>query len=1199
MRLWLFCLLTGVAAWTQSSCDLTVTVEDASGGRIAGARVIWRAATGTAVQGLTNTRGEASLLLVSCQDGKVEAAYAGFDSASVDTRGAGTARLVLRARSVMEQVQVSATADMLQTARATQSVALSAAQIQALPTASRNITHLLVAEAGVNAPLPDRTGKGMNLATAPGAQADDATQSLNPSVNGARPSNNSLSLNGIDATNMMNSGGGLGSNIQIPLDSLEVVEMQTALYSAMTGRNGGGNIQIITRGGSNDFHGSAYHFFQNEKLNANEFFLNRAGTGRPTFRRNESGVTFGGRILKDKTFYFGSVQRVEFRSGYANRAIAATGIPEGLGDTRTRESIAAVANQWMRSGAAQDPRFAASFLAGIRAFPAEQIPGLEQKFFANTTTPTLRMLTPQDIHPVAINVLNVKRNGAFLLPSASSSMPSLPATQSFGAEKLLQQSFPTMFQTWSGTGTIDHYLSTESRLRLNYTKASSYVEEAFGWANSSPSPTQGLTPSWAASLNWTRTFGGRLVSEFRGGFFELYNTRISRYRDIQNSTLGIFNPLEKAVGGLASLMPTIDIVTQRSTSGIGNAWDFFDRQRVINAAETLSYTMGRHTVHFGGEFRRPELKGEYMARTNGDLDYSNWVLFFTGHGAAGGGSDLDQGDTRRHFRMKDVSLFVQDDWRVRKGLTINAGVRYDMFGNPNDVQGRMGNYYTAEAAQGLGLKPGFYVDEKSPFFQPNFDPLQIGIVVEPGVGFNLDQVYKAPWRSTIKPDYNNIAPRIGLAWQLSPKLVLRSGYGIFFERVSGAIKTDLQLSAPFFIYQNVPAPENMADPYPRLNVNPFQIPFNVTIAKNAAGTPSWRRFDGSPFPATSPFNAKNNTFVDPFLKTPYVQQWTMNLQYEFDRGNLIDVRYVGSRGVGLLARLNLAQPRDPRLTPVNGFNSLANSAGAAISPDFFVKPEFQGLNRAGGFRQRSNWGKSIYHGLQANLRRRMGKLVTGNFSYTFAKSIDTVSSDGAIVEHDAFNIANNRAPSDFDRTHRFTAAYVVDVPTPSVAKGGFAKALFAGWNLSGLATLQSGAPFSLIGNSTRNATFAQPTRVRLGMLPGRTAQDAVKSGRVQDRLTAYFDPSPFTDSLDQWGDSGRNILRGPNQIQYDFMFGKQFAIKERYRLEFRWEMYNAFNSPVFSNPASTFAANGPGTAGVISATIGGPRTMQTALRFKW
>jgi hypothetical protein len=1200
MRILLFFLGFAFQTFAQNTCEVAATVEDATGGRIPGSVVTWRGSDNRTQRQSANQQGEVKFLVTPCVNGRVDATFPGFDPSAADVKGAGRVKLVLGARSVIEQVQVSAATEMLQTARATQSVALTSQQLQALPTASRNVTHLLVAESGVSANLPDRTGKGMNLATAPGAQADDPSQSLNPSVNGARPTNNSLSLNGLDATNMMNSGGGLGNNIQIPLDSLEVVEMQTALYSAMTGRNGGGNIQMITRGGSNQFHGSAYHFFQNEKFNANEFFLNRAGTRRPRFRRNETGVTFGGPIRKDKTFFFASVQRVDFVSGYAARAIAATGVPTGLTDTRTRESIAAVANEWLQSGARGNATFTRNFLNAIRAFPADQVPGLERKFFADTTTPTFRLLTAPDIHPVAINALNVKRDGRLLLPSASDAWPLLSGNASYGNERLLQQSFPTVAKNVSGTGSLDHYFHTSSRLRLNYTKSEATLEEAFGWANSSPSPTNGFTPSWSGSLNWTRTYGGKLVSEFRGGFFELYNTRIAKFRDIRNSTLGIYNPLEEAIGGLASLMPTIDINTQRSTSGIGNAWDFFDRQRVINAAETMSYTTGKHTIHFGGEFRRPELKGEYMARTNGDLDYDNWVFFFTGHGASGGGSDLDQGDTRRHFRMRDLSLFVQDDWRVRRGLTLNAGLRWDYYGNPTDVNGAMGNYYTPEAARALGLKAGFYVDERSVFFQPDFNPLKVGISVEPGVPWNLNQVYKAPWRSTIKPDYNNFAPRLGLAWQLNPKLVVRTGYGIFYERVSGAVKTDLQLSAPFFIYQNVPAPVDMADPYPRLNLNPFQIPHSVTIVRNAAGTPSWRRFDGSAFPATSPFSAKNNTFVDPFLVAPYVQQWTLNVQYEVTRGSLLDIRYVGSKGTGLLARLNLAQPEDPRVKPVNGFNDIVNSAGAAISPDFFVRPEFLGLNRQGGFRQRSNWGKSSYHSLQANLRRRMGKWVTGNFSYTWAKSIDTVSSDGAVVEHNAFNIAANRAASDFDRRHRFTAAYVIELPTPEFALGSaFGKAVLGGWNISGLATLQTGTPFSLIGNATRNASFAQPSRVRLSMVPGKTYADAVKSGRTQDRLTTYFDPSPFTDSLDQWGNTGRNILRGPNQVQYDFMFGKQMRFSERIQGEFRWEMYNAFNRPVFTNPASTFAANGPGTSGVISSTIGGPRTMQTAVRIRF
>jgi hypothetical protein len=1185
-----------------AQCSLTVVVEDASAGRIANASVRLRDQTTSRVlSAASSPDGAATFSAVPCAAYQLTAAFAGFEDSTATVRLTERApaqlKVTLRTRGLTEQVQIIEGADLLQTNRATQSVALSAQQIQNMPTASRNITHLLVAESGVAAPLPDRTGRGMNLATAPGGQADDGTQSLNPSVNGARPTNNSMAINGLDATNMMNANGGLGNSISVPLDALEMVEMQTALYSASTGRNGGGNISLITRSGTNSYHGSGYHFLQNEQFNANEFFLNRAGTPRPKFRRNETGATFGGRIIRDKTFFFASVQRTDFLSGYAQRAIAATGVPVGLGDTRTRESIAAVANQWLQSGAAGNPAFANNFLTSIRAFPAEQIPGLESKFFSSTAPGNVRLrtLTAQDIHPVAVNVLNQKRDGKFLLPSFSPSMPLLSGNASFGDEGLLQQSFPTFFNSWAGSGSIEHNFSQANRLRLNYIRSTSYVEEAFGWANSSPSPTFGLTPSYTAGLQHTKTFGTQWVSEFRGGFFELFNTRISKYRDISNSALGIFNPLEASIGGLASLMPTIDINTQRSTSGIGNAWDFFDRQRVINVSETVSYTRARHTMQFGGEFRRPTIAGEYMARTNGDLDYGNWALFFTGHGAAGGGSDLDQGDTRRHFKMKDFSMFFQDDWRIRPGLTINLGVRYDYYGNPSDTEGRIGNYYTASTAAALGLpQAGFYVDPKSAFFQPNFDPLKLGIVVEPGTPFNLNGVFKAPWASTIKPDWNNIAPRIGMAWQLTPKLVLRSGYGMFYERTSGAIKTDLQLSAPFFIYQNVPAPVDMADPYPKLNVNPFQIPFNVTIARNAAGAPSWRRFDGSAFPATSPFSAKNNTFVDPFLRTPYVQQWTMNVQYEPMAGSLVDVRYVGSRGVGLMARLNLAQPVDPRVTPVNGFNNIFTSTGALISPDFFVKPEFLGLNRSGGFRQRSNWGQATYHSMQANFRRRLGKWVTGNFSYTWSKSLDNVSSDGAVIEHDGFNLANNRGLSDFDRTHRFTGVYVIDFPTPQRFK-----TLLGGWSLSGLMTLQSGSPFTALGNATTNARWAQPARVRPSFVPGRTNDDAVRTGRIQDRLSLFFDPSVFTNSLDAWGDVGRNTLRGPKQVQYDFMLGKTMKIRESYQLEFRWETYNAFNQATFTNPASTLAAAGPGTAGVISSTIGGPRTMQVALRFRF
>ena len=210
--------------------------------------------------------------------------------------------------------------------------------------------------------------------------------------------------------------------------------------------------------------------------------------------------------------------------------------------------------------------------------------------------------------------------------------------------------------------------------------------------------------------------------------------------------------------------------------------------------------------------------------------------------------------------------------------------------------------------------------------------------------------------------------------------------------------------------------------------------------------------------------------------------------------------------------------------------------------------------------------------------------------------MDTLSSDGGLVEHDPTRPENNFGPSDYDRTHRLTTSFVVNVPAVG-SDGSFGRALTGNWNVSGILTYQSGTPYSVLGAATRNAFFAQPGRVRVSFAPGMTVEDATLSGRVQDRLDAYFNVAAFQDSLDQWGNTGRNILRGPSQVQLDMTIGRIFPLFARQRIEVRWEVYNALNTPVFANPASTFAANGPGTAGRITSTIGGPRTMQLAARF--
>ena len=1208
-----FLIFTALQLFAQGAGSVEVTVIDQSGALIPGAAV----SLSSVDNGLTrkgSTTQDGIFVATELQAGryKLNVSFAGFEpgAESVEVAAGTQTRItekLLTGKSATS-VQVVESSTELQISQQTVGARLTTKELTSIPTSSRNFTHLIVAEPGVSAPLPDRTGKGMNLATSPGGQGDDGSQSLNPSVNGARPTNNSLMINGVDTTNMMNGSGSLGNNINVPLDAIEVVDVQTALYSAKSGRNGGANLQIGTRMGNNSFHGSISHFLQNEKFNGNEFFLNRAGAVRPKFRRNETSFSVGGPITiphiyngKNKTFFHTTLSYTNFLSGYAQRATVYTGIPTGLGDVRTKETMADVANRYIREGQQDDPTFAQNLLTHLRTFPAEQISFLEKKFYTSTTPGALalRTLAPSDIHQVAINVLNTKRDGKLLLPSVKPGMTVLPGKGLFGRELQLVNSFPTFFESWSGVAAIEHSLSDKNRLRLSYVKSKQFVEEAFPWANSSASPTRGLTPGYVASLSDTHVFSPNWVNELRGGFFDLQNTRISKYRDITNSSLGIYNPLEASLGGLASLMPTIDINTLQSSSGIGNAWDFFDWQRQASVSDTVTWATSRHTLSFGGEFRRPTIGGEYMARTNGDLDYSNWLLFLTGHGAPGGGSDLDQGNTRRMFVFRDVSWFAQDDWKVRPGLTVNLGVRWDWYGTPKDSDGRIGNYYTPDAAAAMGTKPGFQVPANSEFFKPNFDPIKLGFVLTPGTPWNLNQVNKAVTSSTLREDYNNFAPRVGFAWQPSSKTVVRGGYGMFYERIGGAMKADLQLSAPFFFYSNMYGPEDMARPYSGLNMNPFQIPFAVSIFRNANGGAAWRKPDGTPFPTTEQFAPKNQTFIDPLIKTPYTQQWTLNAQYKLTKSTLVDIRYVGTRGIGLLARVNLAQPLDPRITPVNGFSDIRDRAGALINPSFFVKPEFLGLNHQGGFRQLSNWGQSTYHGLQTNLRGRIGQYVTANVGYTWSKAIDNVSSDRDVAEQDAYNLSGNRGLANFDRPHRLTATWFASLPTP-FRNVKASRALFGGWQLGGFLTLQSGAPFTVTGTAVSNVLWAQPGRVRASWAPGFSLDNVYTQGRVQDRLATYFNPTAFVNSPNSWGNEGRNMLRGPSQRQLDLSLGKEMKFAERMTAEFRWEAFNVFNQATFGNPSSTtVAAAGLGTLGQITTTIGGPRTMQANIRVRF
>jgi hypothetical protein len=341
----------------QALGSIEGTVTDSSGARLPGVtvEVTPKARLDRAIA-TTTTDGEGRYRIAALPAGSytaqfVLAGFARLQLAVVVTSGQPTeVATTLEVESLTESVQVVATDAALEPTTSTQAATFSNETLTTLPTASRSYTHVIVAEAGVSAPLPDRTGKGLNIATTPGGQTDDASQSLNPSVNGARPTSNALNINGVDVTNMLNASGSLGNSVGLPLEALDEVEVQTALPSASRGRSSGGNIGLVTRSGTDRLAGTGGYYFQHEKLNANEFFLNRAGVAKPEFRRSDTSATLGGPVLKRRTFFFGAVQRQGFKSGYASNANAATGCPWGSRTSAPRRRLPASPTSGSRAG---------------------------------------------------------------------------------------------------------------------------------------------------------------------------------------------------------------------------------------------------------------------------------------------------------------------------------------------------------------------------------------------------------------------------------------------------------------------------------------------------------------------------------------------------------------------------------------------------------------------------------------------------------------------------------------------------------------------------------------------------------------------------------------------------------------------------------------------------------------------------------
>lgn len=766
-----------------------------------------------------------------------------------------------------------------------------------------------------------------------------------------------------------------------------------------------------------------------------------------------------------------------------------------------------------------------------------------------------------NINPVALAILNLKlANGEFLIPSP----------QQAGTGVNYAVSIPARYTDNQYISNADYQVTQNNRLVFKSTISAQPAFQPLPSANNVPGfgTTQDFK-SRILSLTDTHVFSPTLVNEARMGLSRLVGVVLPE-NAIPLSAVGMrrFN---------AADFPDIPqiIVTGAFTIGYSVNADQGVNQNTFHWTDTLSWSRGSHLIRGGVEARRYQDNYFSNNRMRGTMtlqSFGDFLLGLSGAPVAQGGngtgfsninsSSVASGVASRADRITDLAFFGQDDWKLTSRLTINAGLRWEYLGFAVDKFGRNGSFdtrlYQVPPANG-STTAGF---------------VQSSASLKPVPG--IPKV--APALVDHEP-YKNFAPRFGLAFRITNKLALRGGYGIYYDRLSNQLGLLESLSLPGYVRTDLQGSANSAytlpDPFPTL---PVRNDFPVVPRLYAP-------------PYTNDRPAIGLNAVDPSLRTPYLQQWGLNLQYQALQNTLVEVGYVGTKGTNLATMRLINQPLlASAAQPVNGqtTNTAANAS---------LRVPYVGFSPTGLVWLETSTD-SRYNALQASVTQRLSKGLRFLASYTWAKSLDnnSGSSTGATFTNfdgDQTQLNLNRGPSDYDRTHRLVVNFSYRIPRFGFGLNDTAlgKHLFDGWQVAGVVVRQAGTPFSIL--DTSGAAFYATSSSRASFAPGATVETARRSGRIQDRLTQYFNPAAFVRAGNDYGNTGRNILRGPAQRNFDLSANKRFALTERFGLEWRAEFFNAFNLVNFANPGSSITTSSHAT---IRNTTGNPRVIQFALK---
>ena len=1131
---------------TATTGQLTGTVTDQSGAVITGAKVVLTNAAGIRREVATGASGDYTLTLIPPGSYSIAIDAKGFRSVTirdVQVRITETTNLdaQLTVSATGESVEVTAESPLVQTTSATMGRVVETRSLAALPLATRNFTQILGLSTGAATYLPDNTSVGRN--------------SQNISVNGSRVTWNNFQINGVDSNSM---GTNSAPSLSIPApETLEEFKVQTSMYDATYGRSAGGNVQAVTKSGTNNIHGNVYEYFRNNALNANDPFLKFAGVARPVLRRNVYGGTVGGPIKKDKAFFFASYQ--------------------GTREANAASRINSQSSNILVAPGLTDDRSSATLLA---------------KYGGSTTVLGTKVTS---INPIALSLLNTKLpNGAYLIPT-----PNSPTGRFSGAT-------PSIYHEEQFNTNIDYHFSDNNRLSAKFfymNAPQTLVLPSFlgGGPNVPGFGNFQQNNGRIVSIQDTHIFSPTLFNEARIGYSFLRvdafpqepitdsSLGITRSNAAQQPGLGLIQIAPSAGGVVIGTSPTIDV---KAVSPAATLYD------------AVSLIRGKHNIRIGGEFRYNQNNYNLNFFTRGQIQFNSFADFLAGIPLV---SVYGAGDGHRRLIAPDYNFFVQDDWKVTHKLTLNLGLRYELDLPPHDTQGRIATF-----------DPSLY----KPTLVNPAGPPATGFVIAGNFKGNVPAGFTKVGDSVVKSvDPNNLAPRLGFAFSPldNDKAVIRGGYGVFYSRSSFQYITLNVISPPTYVFGARVLPGSFSNPY-------FATP------------------DPSAFPTLVPGVALSGQLFDRNLRTPYVHQYNLGLEYQFAPHTMIDIGYVGAHGLDLFRDVAINQAPlvaagSSVTNPVTGavINSNTPANAAARAP-------FQGTS-VNGFFLNQTTAQSNYNSLQVSLNQRAWRGVQFLASYTYGKSIDNGSGQGGgagsggvlnpgsvgettIVLGDQRNGFANRGVSDFDRTHRLVVSYLVDVPTPSFARDNNAgRAILGNWHLSGITTWMSGLPIDIVDNGAGSFyglnggsnTLARPNQVGdpFANVP---SGYYFNPAAFQRPVVAAGQPIPSSGGAavagaigTDLGTLGRNPIRGPRQSNFDFALLKNIPVRERTNVEFRADFFNLFNHVNYANPISdlnsvtgsggSLDAAGKivsaGSFGKIISASSNPRLVQFALKLNF